>query len=293
VHEVATTEQLRVTIARLALSSTALAAIGNAIAARADLAPIDPRAADVLRALDLSDAIDALTAIEVRSILGDIRTVVAHEHCSVLSHASGWSFTDDVSLTAAGEVSVGFAHLLKTVIAPKLEGLSARLESGGAFLDVGVGVAAMSIELSRLYPRLRIVGIDPWEPSLAIARSRIDPSRIELRDQSIEDLRDEDAFDLIWIPSVFIPEHAIAQSLGRVRTALRPHGWLLFAVARPGDDPLTAAIVRFRTASFGGTLFGPEGAAKLLEADGFRDVRVLPSPPGSTIALVAARARKM
>ena len=60
------------------------------------------------------------------------------------------------------------------MIAPKLDGLAARLEApGAAFLDVGVGVGLLGVEMARLWPNLRIVGIDVWPPSLALARQNV------------------------------------------------------------------------------------------------------------------------
>jgi hypothetical protein len=62
--------------------------------------------------------------------------------------------------------------VLKQVITPRLPGLSERLEASGSFLDVGVGVAGLSIARSRLWPRLRVVGLDLWAPSLVIPREK-------------------------------------------------------------------------------------------------------------------------
>jgi predicted O-methyltransferase YrrM len=67
-------------------------------------------------------------------------------------------------------------------------GLAERLRSAGAaLLDVEWGVARSAIALAQMWPELRIVGIDPWEPSLRLARENVDQAdlggRIELRQQ--------------------------------------------------------------------------------------------------------------
>src|SRR4051812_22855649 len=120
-----------------------------------------------------------------------------------------------------------------------------------SFLDVGVGVAGLSIEMARLFPALQIVGVDPWAPSVALARENVHhaglASRIELREQAGEALPDRDAFDLIWIPSAFIPASVIPTILERALSALRPGGWLLFAMANPGASSLAAGLTRLRT----------------------------------------------
>ena len=78
---------------------------------------------------------------------------------------------------------------------PRIDGLAARLECPTAsFLDVDVGVAALSITMARLWPALRVVGIDLWEPALALARQYVADAdlgdRIELRQQAVEELAD-------------------------------------------------------------------------------------------------------
>jgi SAM-dependent methyltransferase len=65
-------------------------------------------------------------------------------------------------------------------------------QPGTAFLDVGTGVAALAIAMCRLWPSLQVVGIDPSEHALALAREQVaaaDASgQVELRQASIEDL---------------------------------------------------------------------------------------------------------
>jgi 2-polyprenyl-3-methyl-5-hydroxy-6-metoxy-1,4-benzoquinol methylase len=146
---------------------------------------------------------------------------------------------------------------VKTAIVPRLEGLAERLESGdGTFLDVGVGVGALSIVMATLWPSLRVVGIDRWRPSLAIARERVQRlglgPRIELREQAVEDLADSQVFDLVWPPSVFISETLVGPALTRLYRALRPGGWILSPSVNPAADPLTIAYARLRTVLWGG-----------------------------------------
>jgi SAM-dependent methyltransferase len=119
-----------------------------------------------------------------------------------------------------------------------------------------VGVAGLSIAMAHLWPSLRVVGIDPWPPALFLARENVQRAglrdRIVLREQVVEDLADTEAFDLVWLPSAFIPAKAIPPACENVCRALRPGGWLLFAMATPGTDPLTASLVRLRTVLWGG-----------------------------------------
>src|SRR5258706_71544 len=80
--------------------------------------------------------------------------------------------------------------------------LAARFEKGARFLDVGVGVGSLSIAMCRAFPQVRAVGLDVFEVPLGIARDKVARAgladRIELRQVAIEDLKDEEAFDLVW-----------------------------------------------------------------------------------------------
>ncbi len=147
--------------------------------------------------------------------------------------------------------------------------------------------------MARLWPSLNVVGIDPWAPSLALARENVRRAgltdRIQLLEQAVEDLSDTNAFDLAWIPSAFMPEKVIPAACEHVHRALRPGGWLLFAMANPGTDPVTASLVRLRTVLWGGCVMLPSQVETLLSQTGLIDVRTLPSPPGALVSLIAAR----
>ena len=110
---------------------------------------------------------------------------------------------------------------------PHVPGLLDRLGSeAGAFLDVGAGVAAVSIAMCRQYPAIRAVGLEPASAPLELARRNVAAAglneRIELRDRRVEELDDEAAFDVAWLPASFLPADTLATALGTVHRALRP-----------------------------------------------------------------------
>lgn len=293
-------DALRQIVSKLNASASALAALGTAIEARLLGQALDPKIAPhveaVVHALGADGALGAATPNELRPLLGEVRTL-AFANAKMMSaggRGAGWEHHERDLLQAAGDVSFAVPHTLKNVIAPKLDGLVDRLSSpGAAFLDVGVGVAVLTIEMARLWPSLRVVGVDPWAPALAIARENVAATglegRIELREQAGEDLTDVGAFDLAWIPSAFVPERSISKLTARVHRALRPGGWLLFPTLHVSGDPLLAALARFRTASFGGFVSTTQEVEQLLRSSGFSDARTLPSPPNALMAMVVAR----
>jgi 2-polyprenyl-3-methyl-5-hydroxy-6-metoxy-1,4-benzoquinol methylase len=295
-----TSKALQEYVTRYMGSTAILAALGAVLNAQVTGTPLDPtlqtRIDEVLDALELDGVTEGMSAADLKRILAEIRFNMLLD-AKLLFHPTrclAWTHTETEILQTGGEVSAGFADVLRQTIVPRLDGLEQRLGSpDGSFLDVGVGVAGLSIAMARLWPSLSVVGIDPWAPSLALARESVRSAglsdRIQLREQAVEDLSDTNAFDLAWIPSAFMPEKVIPTACEHVHRALRPGGWLLFAMAHPGTDPVTASLVRLRTVLWGGYVMTPSQVERLLSQTGFVGVRTLPSPPGAIVALIAAR----
>ena len=72
-----------------------------------------------------------------------------------------------------------------------------------------------------------------------------------------EELVDEAAFDLMWIPSGFIPRHPIGTTAVGAARALRPGGWVLLAALSQSGDALSTALTRLGAGQWGGCLFAP------------------------------------
>jgi ubiquinone/menaquinone biosynthesis C-methylase UbiE len=292
-------DSLREIVSNLNVSAGALAALGAALEAQMSGAELEPEirtcVEDVVTALGARKAVADAAPSELQPLLGEIRAfaMMNTQFLFAATRRSGWTHTKPEILQAAGEVSVAFPRTLQRSLT-LLSGLAERLESPSAsFLDVGVGVGALSIEMARLWPTLRIIGIDRWAPALAIARERVRGAglmeRIELREQAGEKLPDINAFDLAWIPGAFISEEATRTLIRRIYRALRPGGWLLVAKFCSSDDTCATAVARLRTAMFGGFVTTNEYIELLLSRQGFVDVRTLPRSPNSLGAVVAAR----
>jgi SAM-dependent methyltransferase len=291
---------LREALDRHLTSTAILAALGAVLDAQVTGSRLPPtlqeRAGEVLAALGLDGMTEGVSALELKHMLAEIRFMMLLDAKLLLgtTGSQSWSHTETEILQAGGDVSAGFADALTHTIVPRLDGLARRLESpDGSFLDVGVGVAGLAIAMAQQWPSLNVVGLDPWAPSLTLARENVRGAgltgRIRLVEQPVEGFSDPDAFDLAWLPSPFISEKVILTACERIYRALRPGGWLLFAMLNPGSDPLTASLVRLRTAFWGGCLLDSRQVETLLGQTGFVDIQTLASPPGAIIALTAAR----
>lgn len=205
---------------------------------------------------------------------------------------SRWRHTDPVILQAQGDGSSMFASVLREKLIHALGDLAARFERPGArFLDVGSGVGALSIAMCQTFPHVRAVGLDPYDAPLALARENVARAnlgdRIELRQIPVQDLRDEAAFDLVWLPTFFLGDTAtVERAIERIRIALRPGGWVLTPTLNPAAGEAVRAVWSLIMESWGGPiLYAPEAETRLQHAG--LAAKVLPGP--SFTSLVVAR----
>lgn len=149
--------------------------------------------------------------------------------------------------------------MLAQTLFPRLDGLLALLQDPTAtFLDVGTGVATIAIQMCRLFPRLHAVGLEPQDAPLAQARRNVVEARlgdrIELRAQRIEDLTDREAFDLVWLPQVFLPREVLergrpcAPAAGSCswRSVPREWSWMRLSSVSPMSGWAATRCIRSR-----------------------------------------------
>jgi len=290
-------DELMAEVGRLVASAEALAALGARLRADSEGIVLDPRVEVALdRAvaelqLDLDGVDDrerTIAAMYARAFLRQALDLLEEP-----GRAPGWSYEDPVILLSLGRASASIATVIAT-IAPTLEGLDVALARDGAvFCDVGAGVGALSIALCRAWPGLRVVGLEPWQPSLRIAEQEISAAglshRIELRPIAVEDLPERDAFDAVWLAGPFLPEAVIPVAIERAHAALRPGGWLLFGAFAAPPGPLAAHLTALRVVRSGGTPLIPEVAVERLERAGYIDVRAVERSWQAPVEFVVGR----
>jgi SAM-dependent methyltransferase len=233
---------------------------------RAVRAQLD-RVADVLDARDIYDGLDererAVVVAFARSYLNQALDLLENP-----LREPGWSYTDPVLLQAQGSASAAVATLFTAA------GLGA---PGVRILDVGTGVAGLAIAFCRTYPEATVVGIDPWEPALELARRNVEAAglgaRVTLVASTIEDFHDEDGFDLAWLPSFFVPEAVLDDAIARIHEVLRPGGELVVGTTLGEDGSLETAVDKLRNLRSGGSVTTAAAALARLERTGFADVR--------------------
>jgi SAM-dependent methyltransferase len=266
-------------------AAEALAALGAVLRLRADGAQPEAVLAvplgDALGALGLLDVVDALGQDEATALLGLVESFLLQAADLVVNPGrTTWNHTDRAILMAQGLLSSLLVPVLQRFVVPSLGGdLSDRLQqAGSSFLDIGTGVGELAIAMCRTWPALRVVGLDPWEPALRLARENVAgaglAARVELRPMGAEALRDTDEHDLAWVPTFFIAASVLELVIARVHHALHPGGHAIFGLYVRPDDPLATALADLRTARQGGAMHTPQEMATLLERAGFTDVHI-------------------
>jgi precorrin-6B methylase 2 len=153
----------------------------------------------------------------------------------------------------------------------------------GRFLDVGTGVGAMALEAAEQCPSVQVVGIDIWEPSLALARANVAASpyaaRIEIRSQDVMQLDEPAANTLAWLPAPFLPRLVAENALDRLAAALAPNGYLVVGFYAMPPDKAGAALTALRIARSGGHVWEIAEMEQELRTRGFVDVETCVIPP--------------
>lgn len=288
-------------IDRHAISAAAIPALCAVLDARLNGDPLEPRLAASIRelfeTLGAGELLDNVAEQEAGAALGMLRAMylVDGKLLFAATRTGTWSHDEAHVLQAFGEAARAPAHALTQFIVPACAGLAERLRTrDGTLLDVGVGVAGTAIAVARMWPELRIVGLDTWQPALRLARANVDNAglndRIELREQGVEALTDRDAFDLAWFALQFIPERFVRPGLERVRRALRPGGWIVSGAApEQGSSPQFLALLRLRYTQWGGPVWNGAQLEEAFRTAGFVDVRALPRAPEAPVTFVIGR----
>jgi len=147
--------------------------------------------------------------------------------------------------------------------------------------------------MCRQFPSISVVGIDPFESVLTLARRNVFEAglgdRIELRPERVEDLTDDCCYDLAWVPVMFLPADVAVRGLRRVRAALRSGGWAVLGSLAAEGEELQSAVLRLVSLLYGSGRLSAEHAAAMLAGAGYASVRVLPAIPGVAPRTIVGR----
>ena len=282
--------ELQALTMRLVTEAESLAALVARLKLDAAGEPGDP---DVAAQLDR--IVDVIGATDLRARLGE------QERATVIGHATtmlrqaidliddplrpgGWYYTDSQVLQGQGASSAIIAQLMAGA------GIG---RADARILDIGTGVGALAVAFCRTFPDSTVVGVDTWELSLELARQNVAAaglgSRIALRATPIQAFEDDDGFDLVWMPVIFLSRSILADAVAHAVAAMRPGAQIVLGRYVGPDDPVAGALGDLRTIRSGGTLLNGADARSLLEAAGLTDVHEVDRTWPAPVALTAGR----
>ena len=279
--------ELQALTMRLLTQAESLAALVARLKLHTSGEPGDPEVTAALdRVVDLIGAADLCADLDEReraTVIGHATTMLrqAMELIDDPVRPGGWYYTDPQILQGQGASSV--------IVAPLIAGAGIGTENA-RILDIGTGVGALAVAFCRAFPGSTVVGIDRWELSLELARQTVASagltSRITLRQTPIEDFEDDEGFDVVWMPVIFLSRTVLEEAVRRAVATMRPGAQIVLGRYTGSDDPLVSGLGDLRTLRCGGTLLRPSDTAALLEGAGLVDVREIertwPAPLGLT-----------
>lgn len=133
---------------------------------------------------------------------------------------------------AIAESTWGLQVVTAKKIMPGLDGLPAVLD-GGAVLEVGCGTGNLLMQLAKVFPKARVLGVDIEADSLAAAREKIAQAgladRVEARQGGVAQAVAPGSVDAIVMVEVLHEIHAAIrpQVLRECGAALKPGGWMV------------------------------------------------------------------
>jgi precorrin-6B methylase 2 len=270
---------------RIGSQAQALAVIGAVLRLRRTKQQAHPAVqAELLAALQavLPGGLDDLDERQISDALSFV-TVMIEDAADLFRNADrapGWAFRDAAILEAQGQAS---RQNIRNIIALAADRPDLRTSLAGRFLDVGTGVGAMALEAAELCPSLEVVGLDIWEPSLALARANVAASphaaRIEIRAQNVTQLDEPCGYTLAWLAAPFMERPVAEAALDRLAVALAPNGYLVVGLYAMPADKAGAALTALRIVRSGGHVWDRAEMAGQLRMRGFCEVETCVNPP--------------
>lgn len=273
-------------LGHLSVDLQKLAAIGAALRLQKNGQTASPEVEAALRdavSTALPGALANLTQDEINTALNFIvyHMEDARELLGDPARPPVWRIDDAAVLQSMGDLSRMLPRRMLAFAKDRPELSSA---FAGRFLDAGTGVGAIALEAAALCPTLQVVGLDIWEPSLALARANVAASsysdRIEIRNQSVTELDEKAAYTVAFLAAPFMDRSVVEAALDRLAVAIAGGGYLIVSVYVPPADRVASALTVLRRVRHGGHPWTTDDMGAAMKVRGFTDIALQPGLPG-------------
>ncbi len=290
------TESLLPAAIRLTTTAEALAALAAHVRVETEGLDIDPRIGSLLAAIatELTGSMATAESVAGPQVVGMARAFLRDSVNLVddPGRTGGWSTVDPGSSRRRPVVD-GHPPVF-ALAAGALPGLAEALAAPSArFLDVGTGTGWLAIATARTFPAAHVVGIDVFEPALALARGNVTSEglaeRVSLRQVDVTALDDSESYDAVWLPLPFLAPSIVPAAVEAARRALRPGGWLLPGTFAGGDDPLSRLLIELRIVRSGGHPWAVDELVGMLTDNGLSGGHEIPRTWPAPLRLFAAQ----
>lgn len=185
-----------------------------------------------------------------------------------------WEYQDPVILQAQGVLSEVVAT---DFISPDSDIAQILMQPGAHCMDVGAGVARISLKLCELYPALFATAFEPSTIPFQLAEQNVATSpyknRINLRQQSIQEITDQHLFDVAWVAQRFIMDEHLIPGLTAIHSALKPGGQIIVSTFFTAHKNIASCVKNFSDSLYAELRSIPE-ITTLLHNAGFIEIKV-------------------
>jgi len=149
---------------------------------------------------------------------------------------------------------------------------------GGRVLEVGAGLAALSLALAKLFPTTRFTAMDSNSSATKVAQVHVAASgfaaRFAIRLRDLIHIDERASYNVAWLPAPFLPREGARIALDRLTLAIKPRGFLIIGNAvTNGDASATASTPRLLRSN--GHLWRTEELSGILRHQGYGDIERL------------------
>lgn len=190
-----------------------------------------------------------------------------------------WIYQDIATLTLLRASADRIAKALSEH-AKRRPNLGEALE--GRVIEVGAGLAALSLALAELYPSTQFTAMDSDSSATSVARLCVAASgfcaRFSIRLRDPIHIDEQARYSVAWLSAPVLPRQGARTALDRLTLAIKPGGFLIVGNAPLLETDAATATKGARLLRSNGHVWRSEELAGMLRRQGYRDIEHLPCP---------------